>query len=39
MDKEDIVYSIPHNGMLLRHKKEQNNVMDATRDYHIKSER
>ena len=38
MDKEDMVYI--HYGILLSHKKEQNNAicsnMDATRDYHTK---
>ena len=38
MDKKDEVYM--HNGIVLSHKKEQNNVicsnMDATRDYHTK---
>ena len=38
MDKEDVVHI--HNGILLSHKKEQNNTicsnMDATRDYHTK---
>ena len=37
-DKEDVVHI--YNGILLSHKKEQNNAihsnMDATRDYHIK---
>ena len=36
MDKEDVVYI--HNGLLLSHKKEQNNGicsnMDGPRDYH-----
>ena len=36
IDKEDVVHI--HNGILLSHKKEQNNVigsnMDSTRDYH-----
>ena len=38
MDKEDVVHI--HNGILLSHKKEQNNAvcnnMDGTRDYHTK---
>ena len=38
MDKEDVVQI--YNGILLNHKKEQNNAicsnMDATRDYHTK---
>ena len=38
MDKEDVVHI--YNGILLSHKKEQNNAicsnMDATRDYHTK---
>ena len=38
MDKEDVVYI--HNGILLSHKKEQNNAicsnMDGTRDSHTK---
>ena len=38
MDKEDVVHI--YNGILLSHKKEQNNVIcsntDATRDYHTK---
>ena len=41
MDKEDVVQI--YNAILLSHKKEQNNAicsnMDATRDYHTKSER
>ena len=40
MDKEDVVHI--YNGILLSHKKEQNNAihsnMDANRDYHTKSE-
>ena len=38
MDREDVVHI--YNGILLSHKKEQNNAicsnMDATRDYHTK---
>ena len=38
MDKEDVVHI--YNGILLSHKKEQNNAicsnMDGTRDYHTK---
>ena len=38
VDEEDVIYV--HNGMLLSHKKEQNNVicsnMDRTRDSHTK---
>ena len=38
MGKENVVYI--YNGILLSHKKEQNNAicsnMDATRDYHVK---
>ena len=38
MDKEGVVHI--YNGILLSHKKEQNNTicsnMDATRDYHTK---
>ena len=38
MDKEDVIHV--YNGILLSHKKEQNNAicsnMDATRDYHTK---
>ena len=40
MDKENVVHI--HNGILLSHKKEQNNAicsnMDGTRDSHTKSE-
>ena len=38
MDKEDVAHI--YNGILLRHKKEQNNAicsnMDGPRDYHTK---
>ena len=38
MDKEDVMHV--HNGILLSHKKEQNNAvcnnMDGTRDHHTK---
>ena len=38
MDKENVVHI--HNGLLLSHKKEQNNAicsnMDGARDYHTK---
>ena len=41
MDKEDVIHR--YDGILLSHKKEQNNAIcsnvDAARDYHTKSER
>ena len=43
MDKEDVIHTHTHNGILLRHKKEWNNAicsnMGGPRDYHTKSER